>query len=169
MQLGSCWCNRNATHGGISLSVIQATVPVSMSGTLVCTVPKERDVISGLLHQDMTPRLSEGNVAAGCTGCSSRAACFVSPWSHSVALRKARSPRGHHRKEVLWNGTVGRGFWNKPKNVMHRKRQKKTKQLSPVFLIKMLSAVVAIAKHDNRAWTCKFRNIQSVVRHDWTN
>lgn len=63
MQLGSCWFNKNVTHRGISISVIQATVPVSMSGTLVCTVPKEGDVISGLLHQDMRPRLSEENVA----------------------------------------------------------------------------------------------------------
>lgn len=58
---------------------------------------------------------------------------------------------------------------NNNKNVMRRKRQKKTKQLPTVFLIKMLSTVVAIAKHNNRAWTCKFRNIQCIVRHDWTN
>lgn len=58
---------------------------------------------------------------------------------------------------------------NNNKNVMRRKRQKKTKQLPTVFLIKMSSTVVAIAKHNNRAWTCKFRNIQCIVRHDWTN
>lgn len=38
MRLGNCWLNRNFTHRGISLSVIRATVPVSMGGTLVCTV-----------------------------------------------------------------------------------------------------------------------------------
>lgn len=58
---------------------------------------------------------------------------------------------------------------NNNNNVMCRKRQKKTKLVSTAFLIKMLSAVVAIAKHNNRAWTHKFRNTQNIVRHDWTN
>lgn len=58
MQLGSCWLIRNFPHRGISLSVIPATVPVFMSGILVCTVPKG-GVISGLLHQGMRARLSQ--------------------------------------------------------------------------------------------------------------
>lgn len=50
----------------------------------VCIVPKERDVISGHF-QGIEHRLSEENVAASCTCLSSRAACFVSPWSQAVA------------------------------------------------------------------------------------
>lgn len=52
---------------------------------------------------------------------------------------------------------------------MQRKRQKKTKQLSTVFLIKTTRAVVAIAKHNNRTRAQEFRNIQCFVRDDWTN
>jgi len=36
---------------------------------------------------------------------------------------------------------------------MQRKRQKKSKQLSTVFLIRMSSAVVAIAKYNNKTRT----------------
>lgn len=85
IQLGSCWMNRNVTPRGISLSVIQATVPVFTSGISFCTVPKEGDMISGLFHQGMEQRLSEEIVAASCACLSSGAGCFVSPWSQAVA------------------------------------------------------------------------------------
>lgn len=74
---------------------------------------------------------------------------------------------------VKWDS--GKKFKKNPKhhhwqqNLMQRKRQKKTKELSTVFLIKTSSAVVAMAKHNNRTRTHEFRNIWCFVRADWTN
>lgn len=170
--------NRNVTPRGISLSVVQTSVPIFMSGTLVCLrSSQEGDVISGLFHQGIEHRLSEENVAASCTCLSSRAACFVSPWSQAVA-------RWYWERTGLLRVTAEHRLcemaqWEKilknPKqqqqqqNLIQRKRQKKAKQLSTVFLIKTSSAVVAIAKYNNRTRILEFRNIRCFVRDGWTN
>lgn len=136
----------------------------------VCTVPKEGDVVSRLFHQGIEHRLSsEENVAANCTCFSRRVAWFVSSWSQALAhwyWEGTGVPRvtAEHRLcemtqwEEIKNQNKTKILTNDTK-LYAEKEKEKTKQLAPVILIETLSAVVAIAKHDNRTRTHEFRNV----------